>query len=80
MGPVLAFVRFAGAAFITSAALALAAKKLMPKPSDVVAGAVHFKKGMEEFQRGIELTFFGASEPSQEEIKKKKESSRVLID
>ncbi len=71
--------RVTGAALITVAGASFLIKKLAPKPEDFVSSAVHFRKGMEEFQKGFASILFGSSQPSAEEIKKERESKRIQI-
>ena len=52
MSPLLFFAKVAGVALLTAAGTALVLEKLCPKPSDLVEGAIHFRKGMNEFQTG----------------------------
>jgi hypothetical protein len=74
------FTRIAGMAFITAAGVTLLVKKLAPKPDDLVTGAIHFRKGFEEFQKGVTTVLFGSNEPSPEEMKKERESRRIPIE
>lgn len=65
---------------VTAAGTAFVVKRLCPKPSDVVAGAIHLKRGMTEFQKGISTMFLGESRKDPEAEKLRKESARIHID
>ena len=80
MFPVRLFVKVVGTAFITAGALALLSKKFAPSASDVMAGALHFKKGCEEFHKGMSTVLFGSSGPTEEDLKERKEASRITIE
>jgi hypothetical protein len=81
MNPFWFAMKIGGIALVGAAGTAILVKKLCPKPSDLMAGAIHFKKGMEEFQRGFTSVFLGASGSSDPETeKKRKESARIHID
>ena len=68
-------------AAVTAAGTAMIAKKLCPKPRDLIAGAIHFKKGMDEFQKGLVTVFLGSPEAEDAEAaEKRKESSRIPIE
>jgi hypothetical protein len=80
MSPFLFTARIAGVALLTAAGLAVVLGKLCPKPSDLVAGAVHFKKGLNEFQMGVTAILFGSTAPSAEETARQREAARIPID
>ena len=80
MFPLRLFIKVAGTAFITAGALALLGKKMAPSASDVMACAVHFKKGCQEFQQGMSTIFFGSSQPTEEALKERKEASRIVVE
>ena len=80
MSPVKLFFKVAGSAFITAGALVLLSKKFAPSSSDVMTGAIHFKKGFEEFYKGMSTVLFGTSGPSEEDQRKRKETSRIMIE
>jgi hypothetical protein len=80
MSPLLFIARVAGVALLTAAGVALALEKLCPKPSDLVAGAIHFRNGMNEFQKGVTTIFFGSATPSAEETASQREAARIPID
>jgi hypothetical protein len=80
MNPIWFIVRTAGIALITAGGATLMMKKLAPKASDLVAGAIHFKKALNEFQKGARTILFGPPEPTTPEaIKARKESARIRI-
>jgi hypothetical protein len=79
MNPILFTVRVAGVALLTAGGVALIMGKAMSRSSDMVAGALHFKRGLVEFQKGFESVFLGTEEPSLEEVKKKREAGRIEI-
>ncbi|MGO9571629.1 MAG: hypothetical protein ACLP5H_29235 [Desulfomonilaceae bacterium] len=80
MSPLLFVVRVAGVALLTAAGLAVVLEKLCPRPSDLVAGAIHFRKGMNEFQQGVTTILFGSTTPSAEETVRQREAARIPID
>lgn len=68
------------AALFTAAEISLLIRKLAPEPADLVAGAVHFRKGTLEFQQAFNAVFFGTGRPSAEEQQRERESKRIRID
>lgn len=77
MNPVRFLVRAAGMTLVTLGGINHLKKKLSPRPSNLMAAAVHFRKGVEEFQTGLSKVLFGSGA---ELSKKPKESSRIPID
>jgi hypothetical protein len=80
MSPLLLIAKVAGVALIAAAGTALVLEKLCPKPSDLVEGAIHFRKGLNEFQAGITTILFGSATPSAEETARQREAARIPID
>lgn len=81
MNPFWFAMKVGGLALVTAAGTALVMKKLFPKPADLMAGAIHFKKGVEEFQKGLSSVFLGTTEALDSEAqKKRRESSRIHIE
>jgi hypothetical protein len=80
MSPLLFIARVAGVALLTAAGMALVLEKLCPKPSNLVAGAIHFRKGMNELQQGVTTILFGSATPSAEETARQREAARIPID
>jgi hypothetical protein len=80
MSPLLLVARVAGIALLTAAGLAVVLEKLRPRPSDMVAGAMHFRKGMNEFQKGVTTILFGSTTPSAGQAAKDREAARIPID
>jgi hypothetical protein len=80
MSPLLFIARVAAVALLTAAGTALVLEMLCPKPSDLVEGAIHFRKGMNEFQEGITTILFGSASPSAEETARQREAARIPID
>lgn len=74
-----AFVRVMGIALLPVAAGYMLLKYVMPKPDDLMTAAIHFRNGVQEFQRGISTVVFGSG-PSPEEMKKERESRKIPID
>jgi hypothetical protein len=73
-------VRAGTTALITVIGGTIMMKKLTSKPSNLAAGAMHFKKGINEFQKGVRTILFGPPElDSPEAIKARKESARIRI-
>lgn len=77
MNPLWFVLRATGTAILVVGGAALLAKKYGPKPSDLVAGAVHFKNGLDEFQKGLSTIFFGAGAPPAE---RPKAANKIPID
>lgn len=80
MNPFWLLVKIAGVSFFAAAGTALLFKDYLPKTSDVVAGAIHFRKGLDEFWKGVSTIACGTPGPSPEEAKKARESTRVVIE
>jgi hypothetical protein len=80
MSPILFLGRVAGVALLTAAGMTLVLEKLCSRPSDLAAGAIHFRKGMNEFQKGLTTILFGSATPSAEEAAKEREAARIPID
>ncbi len=80
MSPLWFFTRAAGVALLTVAGVTLVVEKFTPRPSDLIAGAIHFRKGINEFQKGVSTILFGSPVPSAEEAAKAREASRIPID
>lgn len=80
MAPWQILARVAGMALLTAGGVMYLSKKAFPKPDDIVEGAVHFKKGMSEFQKGLETVLLGKSKETPEEAKKKREAGRIEIE
>ena len=79
MSPILLFTRVTGLALFTAVGGYLLIKKLAPQPSDLAAAAIHFRNGLQEFQKGVETMVFGCG-PSEAETKRERESRRIAID
>lgn len=77
MNPLWFVTRAAGIALITIGGTSLLIKKLAPKPSDLVAGAVHFGRGLEEFRKGCTAVIFGADAAG---AAKPKEATKIPIE
>jgi hypothetical protein len=80
MSPLLFFARVAGVALLTAAGITLVLDRLRPRPSDLAAGVIHFRKGLNEFQKGVTAIVFGSATPSAEEAAREREASRIPID
>lgn len=80
MNPIWLFTKVAGAAFLTAAGMAVLIKKFGPKPENVVTGSIHFRKSLDEFQKGVTSLLFGEIGPSADEMKKQRESRRIPIE
>lgn len=79
MNPFWLMARVAGVAFITAAGVHALVKNMSTDSSSFMAGAIHFRKGMEEFQKGFSTMLFGTQTTSPEEAKKERESRRIKI-
>ncbi len=81
MNPFWFAMKVGGMALVTAAGTAFLVKKLCPKPVDLMAGAMHFKKGVEEFQKGFSSVFLGTTGALDSEAqKKRRESARIRIE
>jgi hypothetical protein len=80
MNPFWLMARVAGVAFLAAAGVNVLIKQLRPKSSDFMAGTIHFRKGMDEFQKGFSTIFFGEGETSPEQAKKEREARRIVIE
>lgn len=81
MNPFWFATKVAGVALMTFGGAILIAKKIAPKPSDVIAGSIHLKKSADEFRKGVSTIFFGSSESEGEQkAKERKEAARIPID
>ena len=80
MNAVWFIVRAATTALITVIGGTIVMKKLALKPSNLAAGAMHFRKGLNEFQKGARTILFGPPAlDSPEAIKERRESGRIHI-
>lgn len=77
MNPLWLVTKAAGIALITIGGTSLLIKKLGPKPSDLVAGALHFRNGLEEFQKGLTSVIFGSERAA---AGKEKEVTKIPIE
>jgi hypothetical protein len=80
MNPFWLMARVAGVAFIAAAGVNVLIKQLAPKSSDLVAGTIHFRKGIEEIQKGFSTILFGTEEASPEHAKEAREARRIVIE
>jgi hypothetical protein len=80
MNPLSLVARVAGMAFITAAGINVLWKHFQPKPEDLVAAAIHFRKGVEEFQKGCSAVLFGENEHSLEQARKDRAAARISIE
>lgn len=77
MNPLWFIAKAAGITIITVAGINHLMKTLSPRPSNLTGGAVHFRRAVNEFGKGLSTVFFG-QEPL--ETKKPKEASKIPID
>jgi hypothetical protein len=80
MNPLWFITRFAGVTILTTAGLALLLSKAHPKPSDLMAGAAHFRSGMEEFRKAFHSVIGGSSDASSQKTRRDKKASRIEIE
>lgn len=80
MNPLWLMARVAGAAFLTAAGIHALVKHMAPDSTSFMAGTIHFRKGMEEFQKGFSTMFFRTQDTSPEDAKKERESRRIMIE
>ena len=80
MNPFWLMARVAGVAFLAAAGVNVLMKQVMPKSSDIVTGTIHFRKGIEEFQKGFTTILFGTEESSPEQAKQAREARRIVIE
>ncbi len=79
MTPVQLITRASSLAILSLATGYLLFKKFGPQYEDLAAAGIHFRKGIHELQKAVEAVIFGAG-PSAEDLKKQRESKRILID
>lgn len=80
MSPLLFVARVAGVALLTAAGITLVLEKVCPNSSDLAVGAIHFRRGMNEFQKGVTTILFGSATPSAEEAAREREAARIPIE
>ncbi len=80
MNPLVSLARIAGVAVLTAVGIPLVLRKFCPRSSDLAAGAIHFGKGINEFQKGFATVLFGSKTPSEEETARKRAAARIPID
>jgi hypothetical protein len=80
MNPFWVFTKLTGLAFMTAVTASLLWKSFGPKPEDIISSAIHFRKGLAEFQEGFERLIFGSDKSSPEEVKEQKEKGRITIE
>lgn len=80
MNPFVFAARVAGVTLLTAGGLTLFMMRRAPRKSELITGAAHFRRGFDEFQKGFRTILFGSGDPSPEEVRKERESSRVAID
>lgn len=80
MNPLWFATRLAGAALLTAGGLALLARRFGPDSKQLIESAGHFKRGMEEFQKGFSAVMFGSSHPSVDEVNKRREAKRITVE
>ncbi len=81
MSPLSWSVRLSAAAVITG--LAAAAYVLSRKTGpgeDLVAGVTHFRKGLDEFHKGITAILWGRDQPSPQALQAARERGRIAIE
>jgi len=76
MNPIWFFAKAAGVTIIAAAGINHLRKTVSFKSSDLIAGAVHFRRGADEFGKGLSTILFG---PELLETKPK-EASKIPID
>ncbi len=65
---------------LAAGAFSIVGSRLMPKPSDLVASAMHFRKAFDEFRKGCSAVVFGATAGMPDNVKKHREANRIRID
>lgn len=81
MNPFWLATKVAGVAVLTFGGGLLLAKKLAPKPSDLIAGAIHLRKSADEFGKGVSAILFGLPDSGDgQSAKDRKEASRIPIE
>lgn len=80
MNPLWFITRFAGVTILTAAGMALLFSKAHPKPSDLMAGAAHFRSGMDEFRKAFLSIVGGSPDASAKKSTKEKKASRIEIE
>ncbi|MGO8880888.1 MAG: hypothetical protein ACLPVO_01770 [Desulfomonilaceae bacterium] len=75
-----ALLRTAGIAVVTVGGITFLMRKISPDSSDLVTSAIHFQKGLEEFQKGFCSIFCSSTGSRVEDLKKKQELTRIPIE
>jgi hypothetical protein len=70
----------AGATVIGIGGLFYLTHKALARPDDLIAGAAHFRRGTEEFCKGLSTVVFGRPERPSEKAAKEREASRIPIE
>ncbi|MFH0958838.1 MAG: hypothetical protein V1897_09065 [Pseudomonadota bacterium] len=73
-------LRIAGVAVLTVGGITLLIRKISPDSSDLVSGAIHFQKGLEEFKKGFCSILCSPNGSRSQDPKKKRELTRIPID
>lgn len=68
------------ASALAAGAFTMIGARLLPKPSDLMAGALHFRKAFDELQKGCSAVVFGATAGLPGDVKKQREANRIAID
>lgn len=75
-----ALLRTPGIAVVTMGGITFLMRKISPKSSDLVTSAIHFRKGLDEFQKGFCSIFCSSTGSHAEDVIKKQELTRIPID
>lgn len=70
----------AGATVIGIGSLVYFTHKALARPDDLIEGAAHFRRGTEEFGKGLSVVIFGRSHKPSDKAAKEREASRIPIE
>lgn len=80
MNPFWFATRLAGTALLTAGVITLVMRRLGPSSKQLVESAGHFRRGVQEFQKGFSAMMYGSSAPTTDEIKERRESKRITVE
>jgi hypothetical protein len=80
MNPVWFVTRVAGVTILTAAGMSLLVSKAAPKPTDLIAGAAHFRSGMTEFRKAFESILGVSPDTQAKKNARDKNASRIEIE
>ncbi|MEW6351139.1 MAG: hypothetical protein AB1646_18945 [Thermodesulfobacteriota bacterium] len=80
MNPLSWCVRLSTAAVITGMAAAYLLTRKTGTGEDLLAGAAHFRRGLDEFRKGVTAMVWGEERPSPQAHQEARERGRITIE